>query len=84
VRIDVGLANGLFMQGTPQLLVVSGSGFADVPTGAYFERAVGWMVAEGLTSGTGPTTFSPQDSVTRGQLATFLWRQAGQPASTTP
>jgi len=81
VRMDAVLANGAVVQGVTDTMVVVGSGFVDVPGGAYFEQAVGWMVAEGLTSGTGPSTFSPSDSVTRGQLATFLWRQAGQPAA---
>ena len=33
----------------------------------------------GATNGTGPTTFSPDKTVTRGQLATFLWRLEGRP-----
>jgi hypothetical protein len=40
---------------------------------------VSWMAAEGITTGTSPTTFSPDDPVTRGQLATFLWRYRDEP-----
>jgi hypothetical protein len=40
---------------------------------------VGWMVKEGITTGTSPTTFSPEDTVTRGQLATFFHRYKGEP-----
>ena len=31
--------------------------------------------------GTSETTFSPDAGCTRGQVATFLWRSQGQPAS---
>ncbi|MEO0492817.1 MAG: S8 family serine peptidase [Actinomycetota bacterium] len=55
------------------------TGFTDVSAGAYYADAVAWMVAEGITTGTSPTTFSPNAGVTRGQLATFLWRLAGEP-----
>jgi hypothetical protein len=40
---------------------------------------VGWMQAENLTTGTSPTTFSPDDPVTRGQFATFTWRWKDPP-----
>ena len=54
--------------------------FVDVDPAAYYAEPVAWLVATGATAGTSPTTFSPNDSVTRGQLATFLWRLEGQPA----
>ena len=57
------------------------SGFADVASGAYYADAVGWMVAEGITTGTTPSTFAPDRLVTRGELATFLHRAQGSPAS---
>ena len=38
------------------------------------------MRENGITTGTSPTTFSPSAPVTRGQLATFLYRLAGEPA----
>ena len=53
--------------------------FTDVPTGAYYADAVKWAVAEGITSGTSPTTFSPNNGCTRAQMVTFLWRAAGSP-----
>ena len=55
------------------------SSFTDVPAGAYYADAVKWAVAEGITSGTSPTTFSPNSSCTRAQMVTFLWRAAGSP-----
>ena len=53
--------------------------FTDVPAGAYYADAVKWAVAEGITSGTTSTTFSPNSSCTRAQMVTFLWRAAGSP-----
>ncbi|MDG1410457.1 MAG: S-layer homology domain-containing protein [Acidimicrobiales bacterium] len=54
--------------------------FNDVPRGAYYAPAVGWLAASGITSGTGPGAFSPDDNVTRAQMAAFLWRYRGEPA----
>ena len=57
-----------------------GSRFVDVPSGSYFEEAVNWAVANGITTGTSATTFDPNGSCTRAQAVTFLWRAAGSPA----
>ncbi len=54
-------------------------GFVDVRAGQYFTTAVWWAKAQGITNGTGPTTFSPEDPVTRGQAAAFLYREATLP-----
>ena len=54
--------------------------FADVPAGSYYADAVAWAVAKGVTTGTGPTTFSPDSPCTRAQAVTLLWRAAGSPA----
>ena len=53
--------------------------FGDVPGGQYYTNAVGWMAADGITTGTAPGRFSPHDPVTRAQAITFLWRDAGSP-----
>ena len=53
---------------------VSGSGFADVASDAYYADAVAWAASEGVTSGTSATTFSPSNDCTRGQIVTFLYR----------
>jgi hypothetical protein len=52
----------------------TGHGFADVPAGAYYERAVAWAVQTGVTTGATARTFSPADPVTRAQAVTLLWR----------
>lgn len=57
----------------------SGKGFADVPQSAYYYDAVNWAVDNGITTGTDKTHFSPNQSCTRAQAVTFLWRAAGEP-----
>ena len=59
---------------------VEPNGFEDVPEGTWYEAPISWMRENGITTGTSPTTFSPSAPVTRGQLATFLYRLAGEPA----
>lgn len=48
-------------------------GFKDVPKTAWYFQAVNWAYACKITSGTTATTFSPNDAVTREQVATFLY-----------
>lgn len=48
--------------------------FRDVPAGADYAQAVAWAVSGGITNGTGPDTFSPAATCTRGQIAAFLYR----------
>lgn len=55
--------------------------FADVLTGQYYSDPVAWAVEKNVTTGTTATTFSPNDTCTRGQIITFLWRAAGEPAA---
>ncbi len=55
--------------------------FGDVPTDAWYARAVGWAVEQGITNGTSKTCFSPDRIVTRAEMVTFLWRASGKPAS---
>lgn len=51
--------------------------FADVSADAYYYEAVLWAVENGVTNGTSATTFSPEDTVTRAQTVTFMYRAAG-------
>ena len=53
--------------------------FTDVKPGAYYEKAVLWAVERGVTNGTTATTFSPEQTCTRAQIVTFLWRYEDQP-----
>lgn len=56
--------------------------FTDVKSGAYYEAPVIWALKNNVTAGTSGTTFSPNDTCTRGQVVTFLWRAKGQPEPT--
>ncbi len=48
--------------------------FSDVSSRAYYADAVLWAVERGITNGTSETTFGPDESATRAQIVTFLWR----------
>ena len=52
----------------------SGTRFADVAETAYYADAVLWAVKEGVTLGTSANAFSPDETCTRAQIVTFLWR----------
>ena len=54
--------------------------FTDVKAGEYYYKAVLWAVEKGITTGLSATTFGPNVTCTRGQVATFLWRSQGKPA----
>ena len=54
--------------------------FKDVSDSAYYAKAVLWAVENGVTTGTTPTTFSPNNPCTRAQVVTFLYRYEKQPA----
>lgn len=56
--------------------------FTDVKEGTYYVDAVNWAVDKKVTSGKTATTFAPDDSCTRAQAVTFLWRAAGSPEPT--
>ena len=48
---------------------------------APYQKAVAWAVEKGITTGYNDGTFRPNDSVTRAQFVTFLWRYEGKPAT---
>jgi len=53
--------------------------FADVSADAYYYEAVKWAADKGITGGIGDSLFAPNQSCTRAQIVTFLWRAAGSP-----
>ena len=55
------------------------SPFTDVKPSHYYFKAVLWAAENGITNGTTETTFSPNETCTRGQIVTFLWRFEGEP-----
>ncbi len=50
--------------------------FTDVPSGSYYYDAVRWGVAYGIVNGYSATSFGPNNSITREQLITMLFRYA--------
>ena len=59
----------------------SESSFADVAADAYYAKAVAWAVENGITKGTSETTFHPDETCTRAQGVTFLYRALGKLAA---
>ena len=53
--------------------------FRDVPTDAYYYDAVKWAAEKGITTGQANGLFGSDQSCTRAQIITFLWRTAGSP-----
>jgi hypothetical protein len=54
------------------------AGFGDVPASEFYSDAVQWLALSGITTGTSATCFSPEQHVTRGQAAAFIWRMEGR------
>ena len=48
--------------------------FADVAEGAYYEKAVGWAVKNGIVNGVSKTEFAPDNTITREQMAAIIFR----------
>ena len=79
---DAGLTRGMIvtilhrLNGEPQ----SGSAnFTDVPANAWFAKGVAWAASNGVVSGVGNGKFAPNDTLTREQLVTMLFRACKNP-----
>ncbi|MGN0985997.1 MAG: S-layer homology domain-containing protein, partial [Candidatus Enterenecus sp.] len=59
--------------------VTADNPFTDVPGTAWYADAVQWAYENHITSGVGAGAFAPGASVTREQVAQFLYAYAGQP-----
>ena len=57
--------------------------FSDVPANSQYFLWIEWLKTTGITTGTSPTTFSPTATVTRQQMAAFLYRLSGTQLSCT-
>ena len=55
-------------------LIDSKAEFSDVLTDSYYANAVAWAVENGVTNGIGDGLFGPDNSCTRAQIVTFLFR----------
>ena len=62
------------LEGSPA--VTGTSAFVDVPAGQWYTDAVNWAAANQIVKGTSATTFAPNDSITREQMAAILYHYA--------
>ena len=53
--------------------------FVDVKEGRFYAKAVLWAAENGITKGVDATHFAPDETCTRAEVVTFLWRAAGKP-----
>ena len=51
--------------------------FTDVKTGSFYEQAVYFALGQGITTGTGGTNFSPNNTCSRAEAVTFIHRYCG-------
>jgi parallel beta-helix repeat protein len=76
------------LMGSPAYTAPAVSRFADLTPGSAFYREINWLYDRKITTGWGSSggkpLFRPNLSVTRGQMAAFLFRAAGSPAYTAP
>ncbi len=61
------------LEGSP---AVAAASFTDVPRGSWYADAVAWGEANGVVSGYNDELFGPNDSITREQMASILYRYA--------
>ena len=57
-----------------KLTVTGGSTFSDVPAGQFYTDAVAWAVANGIVNGYPDGTFHPNNTCSRAEIVTFLYR----------
>lgn len=62
------------LDGEPETEI--GEGFADVESGAYYEKAVAWAKANGIVNGITDSEFAPNNNITREQIASIIYRYA--------
>lgn len=55
------------------------SKFVDVVPDAYYANSVAWAVDKEITAGKTETTFAPNETCTKAQIITFLWRAYTSP-----
>ncbi|NNF68858.1 MAG: S-layer homology domain-containing protein, partial [Acidimicrobiia bacterium] len=80
--LAVCLVASLAMSGVAAMSAPAGAvaGFADVSAEIFYTEPVQWMVDNEITTGVSPQCFGPDQPVTRGQAAAFMWRMENSPA----
>jgi len=69
-------------RGTPQ--ATAAAVFDDVAVDAPYRPAVDWLAEAGITLGCTATNYCPAGTVTRAEMAAFLWRLESSPEGSTP
>lgn len=69
-----GCPTGIFMQNS----------FSDVSRDAYYHDAIVWASSQGICKGFSDGCFHPDDTVTRAQFITLLWRANNEPEPINP
>ena len=62
------------MEGSPMVEIAEG--FNDVYESDWYNNAIRWASSKGIAEGYGDSVFGANDTVTREQMATILWRYA--------
>ncbi|MBK7167620.1 MAG: S-layer homology domain-containing protein [Candidatus Microthrix sp.] len=70
--LGLGVPGGRIPLGDASCFSPAPHGFSDVPTTYFANTAIAWLVEAGITTGTTPTTFSPNNKVTRAEMAAPL------------
>lgn len=65
------------VEGSPA--VSAPSGFSNVKAGTWYSDPISWAAKNGVVEGYGGGVFGVDDSTTREQAVTILWRCAGEP-----
>ena len=55
--------------------------FSDLESGAWYVGSVGYALGQGIMAGYGNGTFGTQDTLSRAEMVTMLWRMAGKPTA---
>ena len=61
------------LEGMPE---AENASFSDVPSDAWYAKAVSWTSSEHIVEGYDAESFGPDDPISREQLALILWRYA--------
>ncbi len=56
--------------------------YEDVNRKSWYHEGIDYVVKNGIMNGMSPTTFAPNNTLTRGMVVTILYRLAGSPATT--
>ncbi|MBR6915381.1 MAG: S-layer homology domain-containing protein [Clostridia bacterium] len=74
----------LMITSSVTVVTAAKTGFSDVADSRWSASAIVYAVTKGYMNGVGNGKFDPTGALTRGMVATVLWRREGSPAPTAP